>query len=69
MIVSIYFGRNRHMYDCDSAHFYPTDDNSKVIIRIEKNKKILDEWEITKEKGNEVYFMNENGKTFDSYKW
>ncbi len=63
------FANCENLFECDSVNVLShLDHNDIVTLVLHKNNQILSEWEIDKTTAD-VYFMNNEGKTIDSWHW
>jgi hypothetical protein len=73
MFVKIlYFGLGpkwETIVECDAASYGPQDLSEGLIkLYMMRNEKPVSEWTINK-KEHEVYFMNNEGRTVESWRW
>lgn len=75
MFVSIQRGasRSREIIECDRVQIYNNNDGRFDVLSLQiwTGREIpRDIWvEVSKTDGSEVYLMNNEGKTIDSYRW
>lgn len=75
MFVSVFRGETgqRDIFECDSVQIYNSSDDNFDVVSLQLwlgREQPRDLWiEVDKKDGSEVYLMNNEGKTIDTYRW